>query len=500
MMARLHPLRTSARRHADAYAGGVTDPSEPDPTVATRSPVPAGARPAGLAEMRRRLRAGESSSRELLTECLARIDATRALGAFISVQAESALAAAEVADARYREARDPGELGPLHGLPTAHKDIVDVRGAATTHGSLAVAHPIAAADAPVVAAIRAAGAICVGKTQVPEFGIAAYSDNELAPPARHPVDPRRTAGGSSGGSASAVAAGVLPAAVGSDAGGSIRIPAAACGLIGLKPGRGAVPADRGGSARGVPGVPPFLVSGPIARTADDAALLFDALRGAAGEPSRDAVRRADGLRGLRIGVSLASPFEAWIPIRFAPEATAALDAAIATLEARAHVVEETAFRYDPRFPGAFSTVWSHGLTGVPFAPGGEDRLGALARFFLDQARATPAARLAEAADELRVFARDAAEQWAEFDAVLTPALAGPPPEIGACQADGPAADYRRQCEWAPQTSMVNVVGSPAVTAPTLRLDTGLSLGVQLIGRRGSEPLLLALAEQLGLSG
>ncbi|WP_309478041.1 amidase family protein [Leucobacter luti] len=169
--------------------------------------------------------------------------------------------------------------------------------------------------------LRAAGAISLGKTQVPEFGLTGYSENLIAPPARNPLDPERTAGGSSGGSAAAVAAGMLALAPASDGGGSIRIPALACGLIGLKPGLGAIPADMQRGPHDEFGAPRLTVTGPLARSAADAALLFDAMRAEPGDPAEPAVaavQRADALTGLRIGVSATSPFEAAHPVPLSP--------------------------------------------------------------------------------------------------------------------------------------------------------------------------------------
>lgn len=478
----------------------------------------------GLLELRARLERGEAASRDLVMRAVDLAEIHRDLGAFVRLNPELAVAEAEAADASLAELRgrgaDPFGRRPLLGLPTAHKDLVDVRGVPTTHGSLAVPHAEAAADDPIAATVREAGAVSIGKTQVPEFGIAGYSENLVAPPARNPHDPSRTAGGSSGGTAAAIAAGILPGAIGSDAGGSIRIPAAACGLVGLKPGRGAVPADRVENGRDPSravddsGAPRMGVSGPIARTAADAALLYDSLfRDPLPVPVDSAlavVRRTLGdpatLRGLRVGVSLASPFEGWADIRFAPGAISALEAGIAALEAAGHRVEEAVFDYGGDYPEHFTRVWTAGLPRIPLAPGDEGLLGDLARMFLDRARATPPQRLAESAAALRAFAGRTAAQWAEYDVVLTPALAFPAPRIGEFWASGPAYDYRLQCEWAPQTSMVNVVGTPAITVPTVRTGAdgtegpgappALPMGVQLIGRRGAELLLLQIAAQL----
>lgn len=448
-------------------------------------------------ELRDALRSGEVSAVALAHDALDRIAADE-LGAFVSVQPEAALAEAHTADARIAATPhdERGSLPPLLGLPTAHKDLVDVRGAVTSRGSRAVPHLAAHRDSPIAAAARAAGAISLGKTQVPEFGIAGYSENLVAPPARNPHDPSRTPGGSSGGSAAAVAAGLIPLAIGSDGGGSIRIPSAACGLVGLKPGRGAVPADAGAGLVDEIGAPRLTVSGPIARTAADAALLFDAMRDLASEPSLEAVRRAHELRGLRIGVTLRSPFEGEVPIAYSNDALAALDAAVARLGDAGHRIEEARWVPDPRYPEAFTDVWTAGLARIDFAPGAEDRLGELAAAFLARARRASPERLARAARTLREFAAGCAEQWGAYDAILTPALAFAAPRVGAFTAAGPEGDYRLQCEWAPQTSMVNVTGLPAIVAPTHRDASGLPFGVQLIGRMGAETTLLRLAEQL----
>lgn len=458
-------------------------------------------------ELRDALRARDVSSRELTLDALSRAREHAALGVFVSLNPELALAEADAIDVTIGGTRrnERRELPVLMGLPTAHKDLVDQRGHVTTHGSAAVLHLPAAHDEPIVEAVRAAGAVSIGKTQVPEFGIANYSENDIAPPARNPFDQDRTAGGSSGGSAAAVAAHLLPAGIGSDGGGSIRIPAAACGLIGLKPGRGVVPADAATDREAQEGasydLPRLVVSGPLARTARDAALFFDAISGV--DPRNPdaptalgAVARADEVTGLRIGVSFASPFSSWIEVRVSPEAGAALENARSILEARGHYPEEATFEYDPRYPEAFETVWTQGLARLANAPIEHSLLAPLSRAFVEYTREVSPERVRDAATALEEFADGARSQWAAYDVVLTPVLADVPPLIGALRELEPAADYRAQCEWTPHTSMVNVTGLPAVTAPTHLTAKGLPMGVQLIGRPGSEHLLLQLAEQL----
>lgn len=458
-------------------------------------------------ELRDALRARDVSARELTLDALAQARDRADLGAYVSLNPELALAEAEAIDQTIGRTRrdERHELPVLFGLPTAHKDLADQRGHVTTHGSAALLHLPAASDDPIVAAVRAAGAISIGKTQVPEFGIANYSENNVAPPARNPFDPTRTPGGSSGGSAAAIAAGLLPAGIGSDGGGSIRIPAAACGLIGLKPGRGVVPADaavdREAQQANPFGLPRLIVSGPLARNTHDAALFYDAISGV--DPRHPdaptalrAVERSDEVTGLRIGINTASPFSSWIDIRVAPIMVTALEAATAALAARGHRVEPAEFDYDARYPEAFETVWTQGLSALDDAAVEFSLLTPLSRAFVEFTREVSPDRVRSAVAALEAFAGGARTQWAAFDVVLTPVLADLPPRIGALRDLPPAADYRAQCEWTPHTSMVNVTGLPAVTAPVLHTLEGLPVGVQLIGRPGSELLLLQLAEQL----
>ncbi|NLB46711.1 MAG: amidase [Microbacteriaceae bacterium] len=469
------------------------------------------ASPGALAQ-REALRRGEVSARELTEAAIASADRHRHLGTFVSLEAELALNEADEAD-RLIAATPLDErhiLPLLLGLPTAHKDLVRVRGFTTTHGSAAVPHLRATHDDPIPAIVRDAGAICIGKTQVPEFGIAGYSENLIAAPARNPHDPERSAGGSSGGTAAAIASGTITAAIASDAGGSIRIPSAACGLIGLKPGRDTVPADQlllgASTADADPLAPPRLgVSGPIARTASDAALFYDAITAssAAGspplEPALAALQRAHELRGLRIGVSFASPFESAMPIEFDEAARSAVARAARRLTGAGHHVDEATIAYDPAYPEFFTTVWTRALLTIPLEPAAEAQLGTLARWFLEQARATPADTVAAALAQLHRFIDDTTAQWGAYDLVLTPALAFTAPSIGDFWQGSPADDYRLQCEWAPQTSLVNVVGVPAITVPMSVDPDGLPRGVQLIGRAGSEVTLLQVAEVLSSS-
>jgi amidase len=349
--------------------------------------------------------------------------------------------------------------------------------------------------------------VSLGKTQVPEFGLTAYSENRIAPPSRNPYSMSRSSGGSSGGSAAAVAAGMIPFAPGSDGGGSIRIPASACGLIGLKPGWGLVPS---GESAGDPAR--LTVAGPLARTAADAALMLDVLAG----NSDGGYLAAVGIEPprLRIGLSLDSPWSSEFPFRPEQEALDALNKGIELLTHAGHDVLDAEIRYDNRYAAAFTTAWTAGLAAARIAPKREALLTPLTRTFRRRAQQRSSAKVNEAVAFLRQFARDTVTQYAQFDLIMTPTLAQTPRPIGwftgatntahgwpAPDWDGdPDDDYRRQCEFAPWSSMVNVCGLPAISIPVHWTGgsggEGLPMGIQLIGSMGSERLLLQMAQQL----
>jgi amidase len=473
-------------------------------------------------QLRDALRAGELSARDAAAHFLARIaDQNPLLGAFVTVTAEQAMADAAVADARFARFRkdfgtDSAEVSGastdglplLHGMPVAFKDLTDVAGVVTTHGSAALDHKPAPADGALAAVLKAAGVVSLGKTQVPEFGLTAYSENRIAPPSRNPHAPSRSSGGSSGGSAAAVAAGLVPFAPGTDGGGSVRIPAAACGLVGLKPGRGVVPS---GESSGDPAR--LVVAGPLARSAADAALLMDALV----PPPDNSYLGALGHEPhpLRIGLTLDSPWSTTFPFTPEPEALAALQAGLKMLEHAGHAVSEADIRYDNRYPDAFTTAWTAAVGTARISPHREALLAPLTRTFRRRAQQRSALKLNEALAFLRQFERDTITQYGSWDLMLMPALAQTPRPVGwftgATHGDEPwpaaewpgdaDGDYRRQCEFAPWSSMVNVCGLPAITIPVYWTDGrpahGLPMGIQLVGPVGSEMLLLQVAAQLG---
>lgn len=471
------------------------------------TPVFSPAEPTAL-QWRDRLASGEVSTREVTGHFLQRIEERNPeLGAFLLPTPEAALREAAAADERFARG---GPLGLLHGMPLAHKDLTDVAGIPTTLGTAALDPYVPDRDSPLPAVLRRAGAISLGKTQVPEFGLSSYSENFVAAPARNPLDPSRSPGGSSGGSAAAVAAGMLPFAPGTDGGGSVRIPAAATGLVGLKPNRGRVPSGGGQTDLGQ-----FVVAGPLARTAADAALLLDAM---VAEPNHHATsaapvegsflaaaQRAAGR--FRIGVSTLSPFFPRLDITLDPEATEALEAGIRSLTGIGHDLVEAELSYDERYPEAFQTVWTAGLATLPLPDGAEARLTPLTAAVRRRALQRSAADLVSAMDILRRFEEDTIRSYGAYDMILTPALGMTPRPVGWYWKNEPGSghldedalgmeDYARQCRYSPFTSMVNVCGLPAITVPALRTPGGLSMSIQLIGRPGAEAQLLAVAAQL----
>ncbi|MGO1318616.1 MAG: amidase [Galactobacter sp.] len=463
--------------------------------------------------LRTALRAGETTSVDLTQRCLDRIEERNPeLGSFVALDPEGALERAAHADELLQAARADGTLEQvpaLTGLPTAFKDLVEVKGFVTTYGTAAVPHVVSRQDAPIAARLRAAGANVIGKTAVPEFGLSTYSENRIHPPARNPLDPKTSPGGSSGGAAAAVTAGMLPFSPGNDGGGSVRIPASACGLVGLKTGLGTLPEDllgADGSAHTTDrwGAPRLATTGPLGRDAADAALLLDGLRFDADAPSNtpalDAVQQAltagDAFDGLKVGVTTAGPFDTWIHPALSPEARAAYDRGVHLAgELGAHV-EESSWVPDPGYPDAFRAVWTAGLADAQMSDEAVSRMGALARAFRHEATHRGADTQRAAATELTRIAAGFRQAWGRYDILLTPAMAQTPRPIGYYFHGDAENDYELQCRYTPYTSMVNVSGLPSITVPVLWTPDGYSMSVQMIGRSGSEVQLLRLAALL----
>lgn len=446
------------------------------------------------------LHRGDLRPTELTEHYLGRIEALNGTyGAFATVTADAARERARVVESSVPR------TAPLWGLPLADKDLHARAGVPSGFGSRLMANFVPDQSDEIVQALDDAGAISLGKTSTPEFGLPSHTESLAAPPARNPWNPELGAGGSSGGAAVAVAAHLLPFAPGSDGGGSIRIPAAACGLVGIKPSRGRVPA-----ASGIDRLGGLAVAGSIARTVSDAALLLDAMvtpRG--GHPDHHFALRAPGdeapllaaaIRGegrFQIGVMTTSAWDNDYDIAIAPEARAALDRAVTALTSMGHGIEETALVPDATYGPAFRTLWQAGAAGIP-AEGEEQEnlLEPLTRWLMHRGRELSARQLMEALAALSAYERSFIRQLAPFDAVLTPALALTPRPIGWYDdADG-ERNFEQQVQYTPYTSMVNVAGLPAIVLPVYQTEDGLPMGVQLIGRPGGEETLFALGAQL----
>lgn len=429
-----------------------------------------------LAELTRGYAARELSPVEVTRDVLARIAARNAeLGAYITVTEELALEQAAAAEQAYRG----GESGPLLGVPLSIKDLFDVRGAVSTFGSLAHVGEVAADDSAAVARLRAAGAVFLGKTSTAEFGQSATTETLVAPPARNPWDPMRTAGGSSGGAAASVAGGIAAAALGSDGGGSIRIPAAFCGLFGLKPTQGAVP--DGGRFRAMSD---FACAGPITRRVGDARTVLAALTGT--ELERRPVPR------LRL---------AWCPSLDGRP----VDPAVARLAGEA--VQKL------RGLGAGLVVdapppvagWQDVFRVLVLAEEWRERGALLRRAGLEltdyERRSLVAGELitaeevGAAREELQRMRAGYESYFRDVDLIATPATAVPAFPIG----ERPVEVAGQKVDWLwgafPFTPQFNVAGLPAACVP-VGLVGGLPVGIQLVARRGGEGLLLDVCEEL----
>jgi amidase len=444
------------------------------------------------------VRTGELSARELVGESLEAIEALDPqINAFTYVAAESALATAD--------AIRPGDPRPFAGVPIAVKDNRQVAGMPITNGSDLFADAVAPIDAYCVRRLREAGFVIVGKTALPELGILPTTESRRHGPTRNPWALDRTPGGSSGGAAAAVAAGMVPIAHGNDGGGSIRIPAACCGLVGLKPARGRVSVGPGAGHS-------FLaIDGVLTRGVADTAAALDVLSGyepgdvnwAPPPPARYADLATAPVARLRIGLALNPPMDG---ATLDPLSERAARDAAALLDELGHEVSEVTAPWSDlgllaQFTQAFGPLISMGtlyggrLAGrAPTAADVEPLTWAM----WEHSQTLNVLDYLAAQDRLEGLARSLVEWMAAFDVVLTPALGMRPVAIGEIHGRGPDPwrHYERSALFTPYTAIVNVTGQPAISLPLYAGDDGLPLAVHLIGPPAREELLLALATQL----
>ncbi|UTI66026.1 amidase [Paraconexibacter antarcticus] len=440
---------------------------------------------AGAAEQGRMLAAGAITAPQLLDlhlERIARLD--HQLGAFRVVLDGEARAEAAAAQARL----DAGERAPLLGVPVAIKDDADVAGQTTAWGTSAHG-PAKTADAEVVRRLRAAGAVVVGKTNVPEMTIWPFTESLTFGATRNPWDLSRTPGGSSGGTAAAVAAGLVPLGLGSDGGGSIRIPATWCGLFGLKPQRDRVPlAPHDGAWQGLS------VNGPLARTVEDAALFLDATADDLPEGGfAAAVRQAPG----RLRIAMSAKLPPGVLGRVGRAQRAAFGEAAALLRELGHDVVQR----DPDYPldGAAAQFMPRYLRGI------RDDVATMPHPELLEARTRAMARLGGLVSDRRIGAVRAAEAaftarvtsiFDDVDVLLTPGAATGPPRVGAYQRRGAVGTFNRIAGRVPFQPIWNATGQPAAVVPWGLDGDGLPLSVQLVGRPHGEATLLGLGAQV----
>jgi amidase len=444
------------------------------------------------------VRAGKVSSRELVEISLARIEELNPqLNAFVEVDPERALAAAEEVGS--------GDERPFAGVPIAIKNNRALKDWRYTNGCALMKDFIAPYDHSVVARLKRAGFVIVGTTTLPEYGILPVSEARIFGPTRNPWDLQRTPGGSSGGAAAAVASGMVPVAHGNDGGGSIRIPAACCGLVGLKPARGRISAapDLGDSSLGIDGV--------LTRTVADTAAILDVLAGyEAGDatwappPAEPfALSAAQHPGRLRIAATTLPPIA---EVEVDPLCVGAVAKAAELLRSLGHEVEEV----DPpwqveglseMFGAAFSIhvalsiAYSGQVAGhEPKAEDMEPMSWAIYSM-VEQLNAVQGMRVAV---QLQAFARRLVSFLAPYDALLTPALAERPLPLGTLDTDAPdpMSTFTRSGLFTPFTPVFNASGQPGISLPLFEGGDGLPLGVQLVGRPAGEAVLLALAAQL----
>ncbi len=446
---------------------------------------------------------GQLSPVEVTDHYLDRIDRLNAqTGAFYTVTAELAKEQAAAAEELVGESRKAGDqaasLPPLTGVPIPIKDLNMVAGVRMTLGSTIFADTVAPEDDYVVAELRKAGIVITGKTATPEFGLPCYTETKIGPPARTPWDLSRSAGGSSGGAAAAVAAGLAPAAQGSDGGGSIRIPASVCGLFGIKPSRGRI---SGGPL--MPDLSGLSTDGPLARTVEDAALLLDVMScNYPGDmylmpplPERETflghARREPGK--LRIGRSLTNVVPGAV---VHDDCAAAYEDASKLLSDLGHEVEDVELPFGSDAVPMFELLWYSMATLAPIAPEQEDQLLPLTAYLRGRGLKVTAAELIFAQAYLQSVSRPAIALMNGYDAFLSPTLASPPVPVGYFDEVDPAENFERQKRFTPYTALYNISGQPAVNLPLYWNADGLPIGVMLAGRLGDEATLISLSAQI----
>ena len=436
------------------------------------------------------IRKKELTPVEVTDAALARLEAVNPLlNAFCLVAAERAREQAREAEIAVVKGEP---LGPLHGVPISIKDVLATRGLATTGGSRLFADAVPEEDAIPVARLKAAGAVILGKTNTSEFGHKAVTENPLFGVTRNPWNPERTPGGSTGGGGAAVAAGVGPLALGTDGGGSVRIPAAFCGVFGLKPSFGRVP-----HAGGFPGWAHVSHVGPLARTVRDAAALLDVIAGG-DDRDRRSLPREPGSYLEACDAGVAGLHVAWTPdLGYAavdPRVRALCETAAAEFESLGCHVEVVSPGWeDPEewfgtlIAAQFYAAWSDRL------PDAEPLMDPTLVTLIRRGGAVPARDYVRAVDRIEAYWAEVRAFLERFDLLLMPTVAVPPFDAGARpprEVDGRSVSV---LGWMPFTFPFNLTGQPAASVPAGFTDDGLPVGLQIVGRRHADATVLAAA-------
>lgn len=436
-----------------------------------------------IEEFSRRLRRRETSSSAVTETCLHQIGVRDGrLNAFISVMTDSARQQARLADRELSEGRD---RGPLHGVPISLKDIIDVKGVATTAASRVREGHVASSDAPVVENLRRAGAVIIGKTNLHEFAFGTTSEDSAFGPVRNPYDENRSPGGSSGGSAVSLVAGMALGTIGTDTGGSIRIPAAACGLVGLKPSGGEVAID---------GVVPMSRTldhvGPIAHSVNDAWFLLNGLLGISSVRPLRPVEPSSPLSSVRFGVLrtyFCDVLEDDVRTRFenALETFRAAGGSVDDVEL--HNADHIAAIYLHLVLGDAAAYHAHTLETMP------ERYTAPVRERLEMGRYVLAEDYVRALKGRAALTRQVDAALTDHTALILPTLPIVAPPIGADIVPvGPTHQPVRNVMLR-LTQLFNLTGHPAVSLPCGFSPGGLPCGIQLVGPRGETENLLRVA-------
>ena len=423
---------------------------------------------------------------EVVDAVLARIEALERLNAYVTVDAEGARHAARAAERAVM--RKSARLGPLHGVPFSVKDLVVTKGVRTTFGTPIYKDNVPTEDAPMVARLKAAGAIMIGKTNTPTFGWIGATHNPLFGATRNPWNLERTPGGSSGGAAAAVAAGLAPLAVGTDGGGSIRIPASFSGIYGLKPTFGRIPIHPPSAAWSLSHV------GPMARTVRDAALM---LQVSAGPDERDAsslpapgVDYAKALRGGVKGRRVAYSDTLGYAEVVDPEVREACGKAARVFRELGCRVEEI----DPGWPSPFAAwraIFAGGIaTRLASYTSERDKIDAGLLRIVDEALKSPPTAFVQAFFDRLAWLDHPRRLFEGYDLLLTPTLARPAFAVGLDNATEIAGRPVPEWAWSPFTYPFNLAGQPAASVPCGFTKGGLPIGLQVVGRRFDDATVL----------